>query len=43
MLLSMSGCQNMLRNQDIPFYSEWMRYIKDDTLIKEIERNILIS
>lgn len=36
MLLSMSGCQNVLVNHDIPFYSEWMSYIKDDTLIKEI-------
>jgi len=36
MLLSMSGCQNILVNHDIPFYSEWMSYIKDDTLIKEI-------
>ena len=36
MLITMSSCQGVLINQDIPFYSEWMSYIEDDILVKEI-------
>lgn len=37
MVFSVSGCQqNLIKNPSVTFYSEWMDYIKDDTLIKEI-------